>query len=330
MIISGLDFDNDGTNDLYIVQQQRALTADEFAALVKFVSLVLVSIVALAVLVGVGIIILDFTNWVSAKLAKWSRWDWWFWLTLLFVGMPTGLVLLRTYRPNPTFITFFMTGLPSITLAAIWSWSAAHWVIFSAVVLGVLTLIGGAYLIYREQSWHLMEDDAPSKQKKMEGNFSIVHCPGCQRKLIFPALSEGNRFRCPCCKSRLKIKPEYRSENFPQKVTAFVNDQALSESHSSMISNEFNLGDDEKFPWDDIEASRQDAKKQAKKNARWAQERYGSHAVCSKCNRTARDLAWFYFSSPDWTWEHLCGRAGWMAVCDHCHEQVLFDCDVMN
>jgi len=45
---------------------------------------------------------------------------------------------------------------------------------------------------------------------------------------------------------------------------------------------------------------------------------------CPKCGRTSKDLAWFYFESPEWTWANLCGRAGWITVCDACHAQV--DC----
>ena len=29
-------------------------------------------------------------------------------------------------------------------------------------------------------------------------------------------------------------------------------------------------------------------------------------------------------------WEHLCGRAGWMTVCDRCHLQVDFFREAMN
>ena len=98
-----------------------------------------------------------------------------------------------------------------------------------------------------------------------------------------------------------------------------------------MNTNDNNFcGDDEEFPWEDIVASRQDARMQAKKNAHRAQKQYGSKATCPKCARQGKDLTWFYFCSPAWTWEHWCGRAGWIAVCDSCQEQVLFICEVLN
>ena len=37
-----------------------------------------------------------------------------------------------------------------------------------------------------------------------------------------------------------------------------------------------------------------------------------------------------YFSSPRWTWKHLCGRAGTMTICVSCPKQVTFSLEIMN
>ena len=80
------------------------------------------------------------------------------------------------------------------------------------------------------------------------------------------------------------------------------------------------------FPENDVEASRNDAKLQQS-----AEGEYGAHpeepGVCPNCQQP---LTWIWFSSPGWTWEKLCGRAGWLAICDHCRLQVKFDLVVMN
>ena len=83
-------------------------------------------------------------------------------------------------------------------------------------------------------------------------------------------------------------------------------------------------------PWDDVDAARNDAELQSEHNAESARREYGDGIKCPQCSRSGDQLARFYFSSPAWTWENLCGRAGWMVVCDRCHRQVEFAFDVMN
>lgn len=39
---------------------------------------------------------------------------------------------------------------------------------------------------------------------------------------------------------------------------------------------------------------------------------------------------WFYFQSPAWTWENLCGRAGWMAVAKEPPREIAFFVEIMN
>jgi len=88
---------------------------------------------------------------------------------------------------------------------------------------------------------------------------------------------------------------------------------------------------DDSFPWPDVEASRNDRKLQQENSLEEARERYLEQArCCPKCKAKADELAWFYFSSPDITWEHLCGRAGWLTVCDRCRVQVDFFLEVLN
>lgn len=48
---------------------------------------------------------------------------------------------------------------------------------------------------------------------------------------------------------------------------------------------------------------------------------------CPKCGRRKKKI---FFKTPQWTWGCLCGRAGWMTICDHCKLQFEFDCVFMN
>jgi hypothetical protein len=82
------------------------------------------------------------------------------------------------------------------------------------------------------------------------------------------------------------------------------------------------------FPWSEVESSRADVELQ-----RRAKEEAASDAMvfqlilCPCCNRP---VTWIYFSSPSWTWEKHCGRAGWLGICDPCRMQVDFSLVVMN
>lgn len=98
------------------------------------------------------------------------------------------------------------------------------------------------------------------------------------------------------------------------------------------MSDEDDVSDDDgQFPWEDIEAARKNKWLQREHPLTEGQQHYAAKAkACPQCQTTAAQLAWFYFDSPEETWEHLCGRAGWMTVCDHCHLQVDFFMDMMN
>ena len=85
------------------------------------------------------------------------------------------------------------------------------------------------------------------------------------------------------------------------------------------------------LPWEDVEASRRNRRLQRKHPVEEGRQQYMSHAKpCPKCQTPPEALAWFYFESPKETWPMQCGCAGWMAVCDHCVEQIDFFIEVMS
>jgi hypothetical protein len=89
--------------------------------------------------------------------------------------------------------------------------------------------------------------------------------------------------------------------------------------------------DEDQFPWEDVEAARRNQRLQREHPVSEGKQRYAASArPCPKCHTPAEALSWFYFESPAETWEHLCGRAGWITVCDHCRLQVDFFLEVMN
>ena len=70
------------------------------------------------------------------------------------------------------------------------------------------------------------------------------------------------------------------------------------------------------FPWEDVEACMNNEAEPAV-----------AGMVCPECGRKLR---WIHFCSPAYTWQQLCGRAGALAICEDCHKQVYFNCEVMN
>ena len=82
--------------------------------------------------------------------------------------------------------------------------------------------------------------------------------------------------------------------------------------------------DEQPYPWEDIEEARHNRPLQQQHRPEEAARYRETARPCPKCGRTSKDLAWFYFESPEWTWANLCGRSGWITVCDACHAQV--DC----
>lgn len=100
---------------------------------------------------------------------------------------------------------------------------------------------------------------------------------------------------------------------------------------SVMTGEEEEFEDDDQFPWEDVEAARKNRRLQREHPAVGGRERYAATAKpCPQCHTAAAQLSWFYFESPAETWEHECGQAGWMTVCDRCHLQVDFFMEVLN
>lgn len=71
------------------------------------------------------------------------------------------------------------------------------------------------------------------------------------------------------------------------------------------------------FPWNDVIGSMIEHPKKIRV----------LEALCPDCGEKYVEL---YFSSPDWTWRQLCGRAGTMTICCHCPKQVDFRLEIMN
>ena len=118
-----------------------------------------------------------------------------------------------------------------------------------------------------------------------------------------------------------------------EEVVQYVEQQRVEEEHKHQ------LGRRSFFPWEDIEACQNDKhRSQLKTNApaflilgRTDQDNCLDQAGnCPSCGRHGSDLSLIYFSSPAWTWEKLCGRAGWLVLCELCRIQVAFFCEVMN
>jgi hypothetical protein len=85
------------------------------------------------------------------------------------------------------------------------------------------------------------------------------------------------------------------------------------------------------FPWPDVTVSREDKDLQGTQSPGKARETYLQRAnPCPECRTPPEHLAWVYFSSPVSTWESLCGREGWMTICDWCERQVGFFMEALN
>jgi hypothetical protein len=88
---------------------------------------------------------------------------------------------------------------------------------------------------------------------------------------------------------------------------------------------------EEKLPWKDVEASRKNRRLQRKHPVAEGKKAYlESASPCPGCQTPPDELTWFYFESPKDTWEMLCGTAGWIVVCDKCHQQISYFEKVMN
>jgi len=104
---------------------------------------------------------------------------------------------------------------------------------------------------------------------------------------------------------------------FGTNSTAKVNTARLSHNYPS-----------EFYPWENVDASRNDALLQAKNTL--DPSIIKGIKSCPNCGLASEQLSWFWFSSPQEDWDALAGRAGWMSVCDACHIQVEFLNEIMS
>lgn len=83
-------------------------------------------------------------------------------------------------------------------------------------------------------------------------------------------------------------------------------------------------------PREDLDASRHDKRLQAQLRREVDETRYAMPDIrCPECE-PGSPLAWFWFRSPQWTWEQLCGSAGVVAFCDEHDRQVAYVASLMN
>ena len=83
--------------------------------------------------------------------------------------------------------------------------------------------------------------------------------------------------------------------------------------------------------WKALQALRDDEALQTKHPVAEAKEKFGSSLKpCRWCGRPGDDLSWIFYESPPETWQMLCGRAGWIVVCDHCQRRVGSFLTLMN
>ena len=79
------------------------------------------------------------------------------------------------------------------------------------------------------------------------------------------------------------------------------------------------------FPLEHVITCLRDDKLQSRHRLAEALERYRE-----KLTEPVENTVWFYFRSPDWTWDNLCGRAGWMIVAKEPPRLVAFFLEIMN
>jgi TPR repeat protein len=72
------------------------------------------------------------------------------------------------------------------------------------------------------------------------------------------------------------------------------------------------------FPWDDVEVCLREQSQSKKID------------TSTKCPECGNSVTVILFTSPPWTWEQLCGREGYLTICEGCHAQLSFELTVMN
>jgi len=82
--------------------------------------------------------------------------------------------------------------------------------------------------------------------------------------------------------------------------------------------------------WDEIELLIKSHANIAPDKIKNAIQKYGKNINCPKCLRSAEYLSWYYYRSPEDSWKHLAGRAGWCVVCVDCREKIKFFLEIMS
>jgi len=109
-----------------------------------------------------------------------------------------------------------------------------------------------------------------------------------------------------------------------------IKDEDLSQFRKSKIYLDY-VVESGFFSWGNINASRADADLQSRHSLEEGKSQHLTEArPCPKCDTPPDQLAWIYFRSPEGTWSHKCGRAGWLIVCDSCQIQTDFFLELMS
>lgn len=83
--------------------------------------------------------------------------------------------------------------------------------------------------------------------------------------------------------------------------------------------------EDYEFPIEDIIKCISNERIQCRHDISVAKQKYGASVA-----HDADDCFWFWFVSPKWTWENLCGRAGWMILSKKDLRQIEYFLEIMN
>lgn len=87
-------------------------------------------------------------------------------------------------------------------------------------------------------------------------------------------------------------------------------------------------GESAYFPWGDVAMALESCSAELPYGHR--DTLAAASPACARCGQPPARLTWAYFTSPQETWCGLAGRAGWLALCLKCHEQVAFFQDRCN
>ena len=124
--------------------------------------------------------------------------------------------------------------------------------------------------------------------------------------------------------------------SYSKRLLDRKNDEARTMANEISVNPEMFIPDTSYseccFPWDDVLACINSNENRAEKfkNSFPLKQVIEKHQSCPKCGVKSQNLYWIYFISPAWTWEKLCGRAGYLSICPACKIQVEFLTKVMN